>query len=240
MKHLTFLLMVFLSCNAMTQQSVISVDVEEMEDEVYRSEYGPNREHFNLFYYSTGVSWDYESSDVVLSTIPHRSFEFTTGYMHKIKMNNAFSFIASNHINFKNIRLKENGQIWTGFQDFSKEAIFFYQYGVFTSLRVNFDARRRGNFIGFYADLGFFGNLNFLRRHRAVEKPEGFLQLARQKGSNNNPSYLEWYEFGPELRIGKGFFAIYTRYRLNTLIKNNLAEGRGLPKFTSGMVIYFE
>lgn len=222
-----------------SQEPIISVDVEDMEEAVYETEYGQNKKKYKQFYYSIGSSWDYEGTSMVLQNKPHQSIEASSGYQGKLKLNNTFALVAANSLSVKNIRLSDQGEIWEDFDDFDKERIFSYQYGLFLAFRINFDARRRGNFVGFFVDLGFYGNLNFIRRHRAITKPDGFFKLATSKSFINNPGYLEWYEAGPELRIAKGNLGFYTRYRLTSLLLNDRAGGRMLPRLSSGLLLYF-
>jgi hypothetical protein len=241
MKQIILTLFVLaIASNASAQQPILSMNVEEMENNVYDSDFGPNRRRYNHPYVGFGVTYDiYEPgfADNVAMGLPNRSFMFSSGYTSKLKLSRIFALGFDYSLNAKNISVTQIGQISqiNDVNTFNREKFSFFNLGTAPWLRINFD-RKRGDILGKYIDLGGYANWHFAHRHRLKHKSGHWTGRSNKIQTNYKPDYVNNYEYGVVFKIGLGNFIFYNQIRLSKQLNLN---GIDLPRFTSGMMLAF-
>jgi hypothetical protein len=225
---------------AEAQQPILSMNVEEMEENIYENDFGPNRRRYNHPYVGFGVTYDiYESgfADNIVMGLPHRSFMFSSGYTAKLKLSRVFSLGFDYSLNAKNISVTQIGQInqLSDANTFNREKFSFFNLGAAPWLRINFD-KKRGDVLGKYIDLGGYANWHFAHRHRLKHKSGHWTGRSNKIQTNYKPDYVNNYEYGAVLKIGLGKVIFYNQFRLSQQLN---IQGIDLPRFTSGMLIGF-
>ncbi len=208
---------------------------EDVNADTVASDSGPNRRHYNSSFYSFGMLFG--SPDSTGSAIhPQSSFHVQLGTRSKIKVNNVLSWGMENLLDFKSYRLKQDtSKTFGGDALHKKETFMVLAYDILLFTRINFDPKR-GDHLGKYLDLGGYGGVNFLRRHKLVDTVNTQYGFERGKYIASNLKYVEWFNYGLTARVGWWGLSLYFNYRLSDLFKvYQSIRYQELPRFEAGI-----
>ncbi|MFT7614733.1 MAG: hypothetical protein ACI9J3_003718 [Parvicellaceae bacterium] len=100
--------------------------------------------------------------------------------------------------------------------------------------RINFG--KRGNHLGKYIDLAFYGEFMISSSHVAKFKHENDLLVKKSQVRTRYLKYTNKLFYGPELRYGNAFYNFYVRYRIPDIMNNKLSSSPyQLPNIVAGL-----
>ena len=182
--------------------------------------FGPNLKHF--MYFDIGYGFVAGNSSFGSEIDYGRSTSFLFGLRYKRKISNYYSLGFS--LDYFNIlyRLKQDSsKILPDKNLHNKEILKTNNFSLEFYNRINFD--KRGNFMGKYIDLGFYGNLPFSSSHQYSDdkiKPNA----GKTKVINTELKYLSTLNYGLSGRIGFNRLVFYATYRLSDIFKKSVGN----------------
>jgi len=100
--------------------------------------------------------------------------------------------------------------------------------------RINFG--KRGNHLGKYVDLAFYGEFMISSSHVAKLKHENDPLVKKSQFRTRHLKYTNKLFYGPELRYGNAFYNFYIRYRIPDIFNDKLsANPYQLPNVLAGI-----
>jgi len=112
------------------------------------------------------------------------------------------------------------------------------------SLCDRFNFGRRGNILGIYTDIGFYGDFVFRATHLYVDEfydsNSPITGHTKTVVKNNRLEYINRMNFGLTARVGWEWGSFYAMYRINDLVLDHppLTEYPDLPKLVIGIEMY--
>lgn len=213
-----WLIILGLMCHGLqvsAQEPVLEVEVEQ---DTVPDERGPNRLKYQHAFYGFGYQPLWGLADE-LNVQPglHR---FDLGTRGKHRFSDYFSVGYDSYGGFTNHKFKPNNAsliIDSVGHDKQKLQAFDLAYGVWTRFQFN----ERGNRIGFYVDLGAYGQWNFFSRYVAQDKKPDGVDAKRAKLVQRGLDYQQAWHYGAYGRIGYQMYAIRVQYRLTDWYDEN-------------------
>lgn len=200
--------------------------------ETINTERGPNLKRYHQFILRGAflASDDFSGGRIIYGSSANLSFSFRKKY----KIGSVYSLGFDIDNQYTDYKLKqEKGKILpdTILNDIS-ERLDYYTLGVGFYQRFNFDPGR-GNFLGFFLDMGIMGEWNYSIKDISKNKLSDGSVLKEVK---RNLPYVN--ALGAKLysRIGFGRSAFYGSYRLTELFKPSY-NYPDLPRFVLGLEI---
>lgn len=215
----------------MSYSMVVSSQTILLEEDVYQdtleSSFGPNRKHYVHSFTNIGVIIGPSSEQLK----EFQSNEFITGVRYKYKLSKYYSlgvnFMYSNNTFRKipPISTNPNYEI-----DRAKYNFNSFQLELFN--RFNFG--KRGNIIGKFVDLGFYGsfiyNSKYYERKLILNNNTSISKY--EETTFKNLQNVSAFNYGISIRAGSEWFSIYSKYRFSNIFENK--SGIYLPKLTIG------
>ncbi|NVO21095.1 MAG: outer membrane beta-barrel protein [Bacteroidetes bacterium] len=224
MKSLLTLMIVCLSFFAFSQDIVLSQDVKS---DSIRPTNGPNLKNYKHLY--VGLGFPVFTNEEVNYLKPGTSMVVDYGIRYKRRFNNTFALLADLSVNWASYKIKQDdGKSVpdTVVNDKAKFQINSLTPALFARINVG----KRGNYIGNYLDLGAYGNWNWKKSYKTVNKIDN---NQVERNAINRLSYIEPFAYGLMARIGIGRYAISARYRMSDLFKDGIHPE--LPRLTLGL-----
>jgi hypothetical protein len=213
MKTLFSLLVLSLFTVAELQAQNIIMEQNVNEDTV-ESSVGPNKKwHFGSAYGLHSIIGQ-STGDTATSLIGGRSLGFTITTYQKRRLNNTFSLLT---------------QI-----TYRRDAFFFTPLNEETqynkhinndvlgelSLRINYG--KRGNYVGYYAELGASGDYTFMTRRKAKRNEvDPALAYESIKTVQGGMKYINNFNYSAHFRLGFNKLVLTADYRLSDLTNND-------------------
>ncbi len=212
-----FLMSFFLLFDAQAQKVLLEEHVGKDTTEPF---FGPNLKHF--MHFDIGYGFVVGNSNVGSQIEYGRSSSFLFGLRYKRKINNYYSLGFS--LDYYNViyRLKQDSsKILPDKNLHDKEFLKTNNFNLELYNRFNFD--RRGNYMGKYIDLGFYGNLPFSSSHQFTD--DKITQNARKtKVINSELKYLNTFNYGVSGRLGFNRLVFYVNFRLSEMFKKSVGN----------------
>lgn len=195
---------------------------------------GPNLKHYTNYYISYGQVVGYAESDgsnIRYGLSPQWSF----GERYKLKLTNTFATGFEFSYNQYSYTIEQSAsKLLPNATRHKKEKIRLYAISLAPYIRINFDSKR-GNYMGYFLDLGGFGDLYFIKQHITTDKlNDGTVQ----KITTSRLKFIEQYRYGIYAQLGFNKYLIYCNYYLSNLFTSasNYAE---MPNMTAGIKFSF-
>jgi len=214
------------------------VMMEEKPDQGVSTKFGPNQKYFIQFTLGAGSLLGTGNSKLSINDI--RSNDFNAGFKFKRKISGLFSIWLQPEFHYAAFNINQsdsksltdslfggNTHIKHQNERFATEALALNVF-----IRINFDPNR-GNFLGYYLDLGARGDLNIGREYLIVDnKPDGSVATTNYTGV----PYINTLGYNAFAKIGINWLAVTFNYRLSSLFKSqyNFPEP---PVYTIGLEI---
>lgn len=162
----------------------------------------------------------------------HFSDYFGLTVKYKLKLSQIVSYGFGLGYNHQTYMLTSDGihKIDPDEMNYDKGKMMLNSFDMSTYIRFNLD-RRRGNIMGWYADLGIFGQWDFDRK----------MKYKNQHGNDKvslttHPQQLENFAAGASLHVGHNWLGLFLKYKMFSFA--TYPEGAPelmLPKFTLGL-----
>jgi hypothetical protein len=229
-------LLLFLNSGMLSAQEVI---LEQKPDPSANSSFGANKAWFAQVTLGVGTLVGTGTSDNKLSINDWRSNDLSIGIKMKRKINGLLSVwlepeyhYASYNINQTEPKITDSLFWPNGPQKHEKERFATEGILVNAFLRFNFDPKR-GNFLGYYLDLGAGSNIVIDREYLSLDKKSDGSEV---RTSYSNIPYMNSIGYTAFARIGINWLAFTFNYRLSSLFKSqyNIPEPSA---FTAGIEI---
>lgn len=212
-------------------QTVLFEDKAVVPDTI-RSEWGPNSKHY--LQGTFGFAWPVSPSEAGAPLRYFVSGEINTGIRYRRQWANWFATGAELKYNADIYRLKQvNGKTLPDTTLNDKERIAFqsFQAGLF----LRFNLGKRGDRLGTYLDVGPYGDLYFISKHRRRnDQPNG----EREVDITRRLDYAPIVGYGLRARIGFEGFLLTVSYRFSDLLDDSFNYPY-LPRWKLGMEFAF-
>ncbi len=113
-----------------------------------------------------------------------------------------------------------------------KENVSISSLGLVLYQRFNFFNKHRGEIYGNYLDLGIYGNIHIVSSYYYQDKnnlaSSNFFS-GKQDVYFRSPDFLNVYDYGVTIRIGRNWFSLFARYRLSNLMKDVYKKDYSYP-----------
>ncbi len=225
---LTTIVFCIFTYNSLNAQEVLLH--ENVASDTITPKFGPNRLHFLHLYvdYAFFVDDGEKGAAVLHGNTAHLDI----GFRYKYKISNFYAIGGDIAINSTRFHLKQNDKKIlpnTKINDKERYDLTTLQLGFYN--RFNFG--KRGNFLGYYIDLGVHGCLHTNLRHFTEnEQPNGFIVSTTTSGLD----YYERWGWGLHARIAYNRWVLSGSYRLSNLFKKSAAWPE-LPRASVGFQI---
>jgi hypothetical protein len=108
-----------------------------------------------------------------------------------------------------------------------------------------FSFGRRGNIMGFWIDMGVYGDWAFSKSNvyldRYYDSNSSTAERYKVKTRLTRLKYIEPFNYGFTFRMGGDYGGVFANYRVNDLIKNaSTTSYNDLPKLNIGLEIYLQ
>ncbi len=189
--------------------------------------YGPNRAVFCWVRTEfPGLNIASENEDVE----PHFLDYWSIDIMSKFKISQIFSYGVSIGYNNQQYLLSDDGKAKFNTENYLKSKVSLNSLNLGSFIRINYD-KNRGNFLGWYTDLGGFVQWDFNRKLKSTDKSEKIV---------SKPSQLENFAAGVEIHVGRNTFGLFAKYKLLSSIKYpDGADKLIYPPLTIGLEFNF-
>lgn len=227
--------MFFISVQAYPQ----TVILEEVPAKNYVADkYGPNRMHYLYGFSGVGV---HINTEPVLGTKikTFNTFNFVLGSRYKLRFNDYFSTgISLSHFYDEYEPEQNTYKIFPAAGINKYEKLIFYGFNSDVYLRLNFE--KRGNRMGNYIDLGFFGAYSYTVKHKIKNETDDNNDPLAYKSyivSQYNPGFINKGSYGFAGRISLYNVVLFVRCRMSDLVteyyKQNVVNAE-LPNLDIG------
>jgi len=213
MKKITLILsLAFIISSAFSQKVLLD---EEVPQEVVKSKWGENLQHFGHLYVSFGF---FTGPSEIGAKIKYGSSMLSIiGYRYKYKVSNYYSLGADLSFSFKNYYLKDDdNKILPDNVNHDKEYFTFISPRLEIYQRINID--KRGNKLGKYLDIGAFGSYNVSTKYYTRDKVDN-MPYEKINITTIKLKYIEPLSYGITARIGYNEIALFAEYRLSDMMK---------------------
>ena len=232
---LFFFLFLALALRSASAQDVI---LEQKPDPMSSSNFGANKDWFAQVTLGVGTLVGGTNSNV-LSYNDWRSNDLRIGIKLKRKINGLLSVWLEPEYHYAAYNINQTGAkntdtlFWNNAPT-KHEKERFATEGVLVNgfLRFNLDYKR-GNFLGYYLDLGAGADVIIDREYLAIDKKTDGSEV---KTSISNIPYMNSIGYNAFARIGINWIALVFNYRLSSVFKSQY----GIPEpslFTAGIEI---
>jgi hypothetical protein len=194
--------------------------------------FGPNLKHFMHFNIGFGFVSGNQAKGAQVEYGRSTSFLFGIRYKRKISNYYAVGFCLDyNNINYS--FKQDSSKLFPDNTLHYREFLKINNFNLELYNRLNFD--KRGNYIGKYLDLGFYGNLPFSSTHQYHDN-KVVASANKTKVINSGLKYLSSYNYGLTARLGSNRLAVYLNYRLSNQFKTyKLSSYDELPRIIVGL-----
>ena len=198
MSKMVYILILLLTISyCIDAQKILMEDT--VEDTIVVPEKGPNSKKFSHFYYSIG------------NFIPVNTGGFNTqifgsvcneiGWRYKRKINEILSFGYSFSVSMKDYSLKQDSaKIFPTTTLFDKEKIRIDALNL--ELYQRFNTGKRGDYMGYFVDIGISGGWNYFSKHISKEVSLNTDQGKKLKNIYIRPPYISDFNLNLIFRLG--------------------------------------
>jgi len=217
MRKIKWLLFILISFNTYVFSQKVLME-RNVKDYAYSQKTGPNLKTFNHFYMGVGMFPIVESDNGKTDKLSSLFFNF--GWRYKYKVNSWYSLGFETEYNHKNFRLiQDNFKIIPNAILHKKEKIVFDNFQIAVYNRINIG--KRGNTIGYFIDLGLYGEIAISIRNKTFdEQLNNSLNAGMVKTVNYNLSYPNRYNYGITIKLGYEQLVFFASYRISTMFKS--------------------
>ena len=228
-----FVLFAFFVINRGYSQNVIMKETIDTTKKV--EAVGPNRKHFG--HLITAYGFGIQSNNTEYTIKPFGSGNYFLGYRNKQRINKTFAYGFSIAYNYRNFHLlpKLTDTLPGPFR-FDKESIKFNNIYFDLYQRINYG--RRGNSLGKFIDVGFYGEYAFSTVYSVKHNlpANNNMQANKVALKYKNLNYLNPFNYGLTLRIGFDKYVFFGNYRISNCVKGNTVM-KELPRISAGVEI---
>ena len=194
---------------------------------------GPNNRHYTHFYIECNYIMGLNSEQIEI--IKGLSNRIAIGNRYKIKVSPIYSLGFDGSISQTSYNLRQNTEkIFPDNIIHETEIIRFNDIELEFFNRINF--RLRGNYLGEYFDIGFYGSWIFSSSQIIKENLEkNVFNFSRSVLKNKDLSYINSFQYGLKARFGVNRYIISFRYSLSKLTDWDI--NLRLPPFSIGVQI---
>lgn len=230
----TIMTTIFLAMISLTggrsQEMVLQRDVDSLPGS---GNYGPNQRHFRHLFIETGLVIPYPTAESNLVKVPH-SGSLALGYRYKLKVINPLGIILEGGLTRLSYRLSQfEGKTFPDSETHDRQSLRLYRASAGLALRFRFG--QKGDYLGYYLDLGAREAL--LLGSRLVEIDPGRSESGdwyrKRRQVYSGLDYAQrWI---PELiaRVGLNRIAITAAYRMGPIFRETVPVD--LPRITAGL-----
>jgi len=186
---------------------------------------GKNRQNYSGSFFDLGFSVGDATGDSATSVLMGKSWSFKYGQYYKLRVNNFYSILGQ-------VAYKRSAYYFE-VQDpmVSNKLVMNNVMGEFSN-RFNFG--KRGDFIGYYLELGASADYAFMTKMKTTSETTSDIKThSKEKHSFHGLESIEPLSYNAHARIGFNKFVIYGDYRLTDRIKTD--QNYQLPPLTVGL-----
>jgi len=217
-KQLSIFILFFMILHRVGAQDIL---LDQKPDEGLKNQFGPNKAYFIQF--TMGVGTLVGTGAPGLSYNDLRSNDLKIGVKFKRKISGLVSFLLEPEYHYAAYNINQGSPkitdtlFWASNaanhqkERFGTEGILLNGY-----FRFNFDPKR-GNFMGYYLDLGAGANFVLDREYLAIDKEQNRSVL---RSSFSNIPYMNTLSYDLTAKIGINWVAVVFSYRLTSLFKS--------------------
>lgn len=225
---------IFLSASHLSAQEVLHE--ENTEAQLNAPINGPNTATYLHFFIGSSMFADQPQEGYTTRYYFTNNFEF--GARRKHKLNTIISLGYQLSYQRAKYSIKQTGDkqfpvsgIVPDNINLEKELIRLHQLKPELFIRINFDPSR-GNFMGNFIDLGFYGTYNTGKNHAVKYNDTNSNSYIFTRQTRLN--YIENYEYGAEARLGFNRYIILCQYRISDIVSLGTFE---LPRLSMGLQV---
>lgn len=238
MNTLKLIYLLVLTANLITASAQnITLIEENVPEKIEEPEKGPNQKKFLQGFIGFGlVLGNTEGEGGKIKYGNSSGWHF--GIRQKRKISNFYSLGYEIFYNIITFSLKQDStKLFPNSILHEKEHLRTNELGIGIYNRFNFG--KRGNYIGNFIDLGFYGTWVVDASHSYFDK---FTVVNNANASNTTTInrgliYISNFNYGPQVRIGFNRFVLFANYRLSNLFNGKITSYPELPRFLVGLQI---
>ena len=213
MNKIFCILLIFIIFNCINAQKILMEDT--VEDTVVIPERGPNSKKFGHFYYSIGNFIPVNSGNFNVKMYGSMCHE--AGWRYKRKFNEILSFGYSVSFSLKDYSLKQDStKIFPSGTLFDKEKIRIDALNI--ELYQRFNTGKRGNYMGYFADIGICGGWNYFSKHLTKDASADTNQGKKLKNVYTQPPYIAAFNLSIMFRLGINNIVLWGSLPISGLI----------------------
>lgn len=221
-----FLLLLILLPISLFSQEIL---IDEMVEDTILDNQGPNRQNFSHNYLSFSFPIT-NTENNLMKIVPIASYQFEFGMKYKRKLNSYLAFGGDFFYNRTRYKIEQDSsKVFPDTLQFDKQKLALNNLGADVFLRLNLG--KRGNIVGKYLDLGFYGEWIYKGKFLSKNKQDKLINTEEYI----NPSYLNRLNYGAKIEIGFNQFAFVGKYRMSDLFTQT--NQPLMPKFMLGLQI---
>ena len=199
-------------------QPIMSQEVlldKTVEDTISRPEIGPNAKKFSHFYYS--LANFVPNNKTGLSIEPFGSVMQELGRRHKRQFGKTYSMGYSFSYSWSEFVFEQKeGKVFPSEEMHRLEKIRLNAVNLEVFQRIN--VGKRGNYMGYFMDIGASASWNFLNRYIIKDETESGDFGRRSKTSYLQPSFINPFIVSLNLRFGINNVLLWASYSLKERI----------------------
>ena len=215
-KALAFLSFALLFTGFFCKESIAQIIIEETPEENYTvRKFGPNRLHYLQTYISIGMPAS--AADGLGSEINYwSSFCFDWGIRYKLKASEVYSAVADLTWIGESYDMKQTSykSLPTN-QMYDEESLNLQFLSLRLYNRFNFD--KRGNHLGYFLDMGVYGDLLLASNHTTSVKLSDDSKISV---IHSRLPYVNRWQYGLAANLGYHKMTLFGRYRFSNIIRS--------------------
>jgi hypothetical protein len=233
---LIYLLVLTASLVTAGAQNITLIE-ENVPEKLEEPQKGPNQKKFLQGFIGYGLILG-GSEGKGGSIIYGNSGGWHFGIRQKRKISNFYSLGYEISYNINTFSLKQDStKLFPNSLLHEKEHLRTNELGIGIYNRFNFG--KRGNYVGNFIDLGFYGTWIVGASHTYFDK----YTVANNANASNTTTtnrgliYISNFSYGPQARIGFNRFVLFANYRLSNLFNGKITSYPELPRLITGIQI---
>ena len=240
MKCWAVILLFLLVTNVMGQDVLLNQKTEDVLQD--KADFGPNKKKYNHNFFGVGFAVPTRQDHETL-IYGGSSFGIDYGWRVKRKLSNAFSVgydVSGGYMQYRS--RKDTSSVYSQVygtpapDTLTTDKISYSSIKLKPYFRINFG--QRGNHLGKYIDLAFYGELMLSSTHVAKFNHPNDEVIGKSQFKTRQLKYTNKLFYGPEFRYGNAFYNIYLRYRMPDFFNSKIAINPfELPAITAGIYL---
>ena len=196
-------------------------------DTYKETKWGPNKRHFGHWFVNYGLPIPTSSENNSLHTF--RSGTWNLGYAYKIKvlkfMDIGLDASYSNHF---------YTYYYNKYSDGKTSKLRTYQNGIKGNMYLRFHLNaHRGNFFGWYVDLGFYADSHI---QSGIKEKAKEPRQKKYKTKTRDDDRFTPLTYGPTFALGFNQYSIFAQYNLEEVLTNKeYINGSNMPQLIIGI-----